>query len=158
MRSERQMEKMPRTLTPKQTLLWILVPMLATFVGQRLHLHLGGVQHVYPAGYLVHHLYTGALIVIPAAFILAFGARHRLVAILTRVALGIGSAMVLDEMVYLVATNASDTDYVSALSLWGGVILMALGTILLLVLYWLHCAKGPTDVKRSGLSARQEGG
>ena len=141
------MGSMPDPLTPKQTLLLIWLPMLATFAGQRLHLHLGGVQHVYPAGYLVHHLYTGTLVAIPAAFVLAFRPRNRLVALLARVALGIGSAMVLDEVVYLVATKASDDDYVSAISLWGAVILMSLATMLLLALYWLHPDKGATDTK-----------
>jgi hypothetical protein len=71
-------------LTPKGTLLLILVPMLATFVGQRLYLHLIRVQHIYPAGYLLHHLFTGTLIVIPSAFILAFGTRSRLLTFLHR--------------------------------------------------------------------------
>ncbi len=128
-------------LAPKQTLLLILLPMLATFVCQRLYLHLVRVQHVYPAGYLVHHLFIGVLIQIPAAFILAFGTRNRLLALLTPAALGIGSAMVLDEITYLVATQATDEDYVSPVSLWGAVTLISLATILLLVLYRWHCEK-----------------
>src|SRR4051812_22348122 len=87
-----------------QTLLLVLLPMLATFAGQRLYLHLVGVRHVYPAGYLVHHLFTGTLIVIAAAFVLAFGTRNRALAVLALAALGVGAAMVLDELVYLVAT------------------------------------------------------
>src|SRR5262249_49131715 len=122
---------MPEPVTPKQTLLLIWLPMLATFAGQRLHLHLAGVQHVYPARYLLHHLYTGALLVIPAAYLLAFDPRNRWVAIFARVALGIGSAMVLDEVVYLVATQASDEDYVSVVSLGGAVLLLFLATVLL---------------------------
>src|SRR5580765_3799339 len=86
-------------LAPKQTLLLILLPMLATFIGQRLYLHLIRVQHIYPAGFLLHHLFTGTLIVIPSAFILAFGTRNRLLAFLAPAALGIGSAMILDEIV-----------------------------------------------------------
>ena len=129
------MGSVPGPLTPKQTLLLIWLPMLATFAGQRLHLHLGGVRHVYPAGYLVHHLYTGTLIAIPAAFVLAFSTPNRLVALLARVALGIGSAMVLDEVTYLVATQATDEDYVSGVSLWGVVILISFATTLLLVFY-----------------------
>src|SRR6059058_5384804 len=100
-------------LAPKQTLLLILFPMLATFVCQRLYLHLIRVQHVYPAGYLLHHLFTGTLIVIPSAFILAFGTRNRVLTFFAPAALGIGSAMILDEIVYLVATKATDTDYIS---------------------------------------------
>lgn len=135
------MGKMHGRLAPKQTLLLILVPMLVAFVCQRLYLHLVRVQHVYPAGYLLHHLYTGALIEIPAAFILAFGTRNRLLAWLAPVALGIGSAMVLDEVVYLIATQASDDDYVSPVSLWGGIILICLASLLLLVLYRCHHEK-----------------
>jgi hypothetical protein len=138
-------------LTPKQTLLWTWLPMLATFAGTRLPLHLGGVHHVYPFGHLLHHLYTGALLVIAAAFILAFASGKRLVAIVTRVILGIGSALVLDEVVYLVVTQASDTDYVSSISLWGAVILMFLGTALLFALYWLHRDKGSVVAKEPAL-------
>ena len=129
-------------LAPRQTLLLILVPMLATFTCQRLYLHLAGVRHIYPAGYLVHHLYTGALVVIPAAFVLAFGTRHRLLAVAAPVALGAGSAMVLDEVTYLVATRATDQDYVSPVSLWGAVALVALAAALLLVLYKAHGRQG----------------
>ena len=125
------------TLTRKETLLWILVPMLLTFAAMRLFLHFIKVQHVYPGGYLVHHLFTGCLIVLPAAFVLAFGPRRRLTAVLTRAALGSGSAMILDEMVYLVATRASDDDYVSALSLRGAFVFVALGVALLLLTYRL---------------------
>jgi len=66
---------------PKQTLLLILVPMLAAFVCLRLYLHLVHLQHIYPGGYLVHHLFVGVLIELPAAFILAFDARNRLLAL-----------------------------------------------------------------------------
>jgi hypothetical protein len=116
--------------------------MLATFLCQRLYLHLVRVQHVYPAGYLVHHLFTGTLVLIPAAFALAFGTRDRVLALLAPVALGVGSAMVLDEVTYLVATQATDEDYVSPVSLWGAVILISLATTLLLGLYAMHSEKG----------------
>src|SRR5436305_6744440 len=114
--------------TAKQTLRLILAPMLATFVCQRLYLHLVRVQHVYPAGYLVHHLFFGALIVVPAAFILAFGTRNRFLGYLAPVALGIGSAMILDEVTYLVATKGTNEDYVSLVSLMGAILLISLAT------------------------------
>jgi hypothetical protein len=132
------MGTMSSPLAPKQMLLLILVPLWATFLCLRLYLHLVRVQHVYPGGYLVHHLFTGALIVIPAAFILAFGIRNRVLAVLAPAALGVGSALVLDEMTYLLATRASDEDYVSPVSLWGAVVLISLATVVLLGLYRLH--------------------
>ena len=125
-------------LTPKGTLLLILVPMLLTFVCQRLYLHLIRVQHIHAAGYLLHHLFTGTLILIPSAFILAFGTRNRLLTFLAPATLGIGSAMVLDELVYLVATKATDNDYISPLSLWGATIFISVAVLFLVFLYRCH--------------------
>lgn len=121
--------------TPKQTLLLILLPLLGTFVCLRLYLHLVHVQHIYPGGYLVHHLFSGVLIVIPAAFVLAFGTRRRWMAIWARIALGVGSAMILDEIAYLVLTKATDDDYVSRVSLYGGFAFVSVAVILLWLLY-----------------------
>jgi hypothetical protein len=129
------------TPTPKQTLLLILLPMLGTVFCLRLYLHLVRVQHVYPGGYLVHHLFLGVLIELPAAFILAFGARNRVPALLAPAALGVGSGMILDEVTYLVATNATDSDYVSRVSLGGSIALVALAAILLLGIYFLRTKK-----------------
>ena len=56
-------------LPPKYTLLLILLPLLGTFACQRLYLHLVRVQHVYPGGHRLHHLFVGVLIVILAAFL-----------------------------------------------------------------------------------------
>jgi hypothetical protein len=135
---------MSKYLSPKQTLLLILLPMYVVFIAQRLYLHLVRVQHFYPGGYLLHHLYTGSLILVPAAFILAFGARNRFQAILAPIAVGIGSALVLDEVVYLVATQASDEDYTSPISLLGAIVFLCLATLLLLLLYRLRCREGTT--------------
>ena len=123
---------------PKQTLLLILLPMLATFACLRLYLHLVHVRHIYPGGYLVHHLFLGVLIAVPAAFIQAFGARSRLLAFLAPAALGIGTALMLDEVTYLVATKATDQDYVSSVSLGGASVLIFLAVVLLLALYKFH--------------------
>jgi len=120
--------------TARQTLLLILLPMLGTVLCLRLYLHL--VQHVYPGGYLVHHLFVGVLIELPAAFLLAFGAHNRVMAFLASAALGVGSGMILDEVTYLVATQAGDRDYVSWVSLGGALALVSLAAILLLGIYW----------------------
>ena len=122
-------------LPPRQTLLLILLPLLGTFACQRLYLHLVRVQHIHPGGYLVHHLFVGVLIVIPAAFLLAFGTRRRFLAIAARIALGIGSAMILDEIAYLVVTKASDQDYVSGVSLYGAIGFISVATVFLWILY-----------------------
>jgi hypothetical protein len=122
-------------LRPKETLLLILFPLLGTFACQRLYLHLVRVQHIYPGGHLVHHLFLGVLIVIPAAFLLAFGTRFRILAVSARVALGVGSAMILDEIAYLVVTKATDQDYVSRVSFYGAMAFISLAVAFLWILY-----------------------
>jgi len=73
-------ETRPAPVPPKQTFRLILVPMVATVILLRLYLHLMGVRHLYPGGHLVHHLFLGVVIVIPAGFLLAFPSRTRRVA------------------------------------------------------------------------------
>ena len=47
----------------KRTLIFILIPMLTTFLALRLYLHLVNPNaDLYVAGYNVHHLFTGTLI------------------------------------------------------------------------------------------------
>jgi len=132
------MPELRQPLPPKQTLLLILLPMLATFACLRLYLHLVHVRHIYPGGYLVHHLFLGVLFAVPAAFILAFGARTRWLALLALAALGIGAALMLDEITYLVATKGTDQDYVSSVSFGGAIVLISLAVVLLLALYKFH--------------------
>ena len=129
------MSENQRPITAKQTFWLILLPMLTTWICQRGYLHLVHVRHVYPGGYLVHHLFIGVLLVIPAAFVLAFAPQHGVRARTARVVLGIGSAMVLDEIVYLVMTKATDQDYVSSVSLDGAIIFISAASVLLLLLY-----------------------
>jgi len=123
-------------LPAKQTLLLILLPMLGTFACLRLYLQLVRVRHFYPGGVLVHHLFIGVVIALPAAFVLAFGSRGRVASLLAPAALGIGSAMILDEITYLVLTKATDADYVSRTSLFGAIGFISAAALLLLALYW----------------------
>jgi hypothetical protein len=120
---------------PRPALLLILASMLATVTGLRLYLHLVQVQHIYLAGHPIHHLFSGALLVIAAVILQPSGARGRPLAPAKPLALGSGSGMVLDEVVFLIATDWSDAAYCSAVSLWGAVALVGLGAGLLLVLY-----------------------
>jgi hypothetical protein len=121
---------------PTATLLLILVPMLVVGVGQRLYLHLVNPNaDLFVAGYNVHHLYTGVLIEIPAAFVLALGPPSSDLRALALLALGVGSAMVLDQVVYLVATDGTNQAYLRPISLWGAVVLEGLAVALLLVLW-----------------------
>jgi hypothetical protein len=124
-----------------------MLPMWLTFIMQRAYLHFVNPDaDLFIAGYNVHHLFTGALIEIPAAFVLAIGVRSRLAQRAALVALGVGSAMVLDEVVYLIATDGSNASYLLPVSLWGGVLLMSLATGLLLALRRVRRGRAGSDI------------
>ncbi len=121
---------------PQRTLLLILLPMILTFAIQRVILHHSSPDtHVFIAGYLVHHLFTGALMLIPSAFLSAFGSRSPRVTALSRMLMGVGTAMVLDEVVFLVCTDGSGVAYRNRVSFWGAFVLIALASIVLLGIY-----------------------
>lgn len=126
---------MPSPFDRLTTLLLLLLPMVLVVTGTRLYHHLLGVRHLYIGGYLVRHLFFGALLVIPAAFVLAFGTTTRWGAVIARVAVGVGAGLLLDEIVFLIATAARDNDYVSTVSLVGSVVLVLVASVVLFVLY-----------------------
>lgn len=123
---------------PKKRLLYILIPMWLTFVTQRTILHHSHPDtHVFISGFLVHHLFWGLLFLIPTAYLLALGIRSSWGKRLARVVLGFASAMVLDEMVYLVCTDASGVAYRNSVSLRGAVILMSIASAFLVGVHYL---------------------
>ncbi len=120
----------------KKAFLFILVPMLLTFTLQRLVLHHSSPDtHVFIGGHLVHHLFSGALILIPTAFLLALGIRTPWRRDLARIVLGFSSAMVLDEVIYLVCTDGSGVAYRGSVSLGGASVLVSLAAVFLIMIH-----------------------
>jgi hypothetical protein len=76
----------------------------------------------------VHPLFWGALLLVPSAFVIVFGTRSPRAAALSRILLGVASAMVLDVMIFLVCTDGSGEAYRNRVSLWGAVVLIALAS------------------------------
>jgi hypothetical protein len=123
---------------PATTLLFLLVPLVVTFIAQRLCLHLiNPDMDLYILGHNVHHLFVGAAMVIPAAFVLAFQPAAALLRLGALAALGSGSAMVLDQMIYLIATDGTNASYLKPISLWSAIIMQILAAGLLLLIYVL---------------------
>jgi hypothetical protein len=120
----------------RETALLILIALLGTFIPQRLYLHLVKPNaDAFLFGYNIHHLYTGALIEIPSAIILALRIGGRWTRRVAAIAFGSGTAMVLDEVVYLITTDGSNQAYLTPVSLWGAVVLVGTATIALLMVY-----------------------
>lgn len=120
----------------RETALLIALAMLVTFVVQRLYLHLINPNTDFDIlGYNIHHLFTGALIEIPAAIVLALRVGGVWTQRLAAVAFGLGAAMVLDEVVFLIVTDGSNAAYLTPASLWGAVVLVGVTVLSLTGFY-----------------------
>jgi len=131
-------------------LLTVLLPLLGTFAACRLYLHLVDPNaDATILGYNVHHLFTGSLIALPAAFALAVGARSRAARRVARALLGVGSALVLDEIVYLIVTDGSNAAYLTPASLRGALLLVGAAVAALLAMHFgsASCARAADDVQ-----------
>ena len=102
-----------------------IVTLLVTFAGFRVVLHLRPDTDLFVAGYDVHHLYTGVLLMtifgIPAVI------ADRPLSMLNVVGFGVGTAMALDQWIYLITTDGTNASYVTSWSLWTGAVMVLLG-------------------------------
>ena len=115
----------------------IVSSLVLTFIVVRALIHLSPNSDLDIAGYNVHHLFTGLLLVVGGGIPLAlFAARSRLLD-LAAVVLGAGLALSLDEWVYLIATDGSNASYLLPVSLRGGIVMVALAVAYIGVLYML---------------------
>jgi hypothetical protein len=107
-----------------------------TFVLTRVYLHAHPYSNFDVGGYNVHHFFTGTLLLVAGGvpLVLRFG-RTRLLDACALV-FGAGLALCLDEWVYLIVTDGSDASYLLPVSLWGGVVMVALG-VCYIVAVWL---------------------
>ncbi len=78
------------------------------------------------AGYNVHHLFTGLLLITVGGLPLTLfrGASRWLDA--AAVVFGVGLSLALDEWVYLIVTDGSNASYLLPVSFWGGLGMIAL--------------------------------
>ncbi|MFN0119923.1 MAG: hypothetical protein ACKV2V_05420 [Blastocatellia bacterium] len=108
--------------------------MLATFAALRLYLSFAPDTDLNVGPYNIHHLYSGLLVLIAGAIPLALFREKRITWPL--LALGAGLGMTLDEWVFLIATNGSNTAYLAPVSWWGAVVMIALACLYIAALSW----------------------
>ena len=82
--------------------------------------------------YNIHHLYVGSFLVIVASIFFITNIINNFVIALA----GFGSALVLDEIIYLIATDGSDSAYLTAISLYGAIILTAIILLITGIAYY----------------------
>jgi hypothetical protein len=117
--------KTPARLVWRNAIL-LIGAVLVTFAALRISLHLSPDSDFDVAGYNVHHLFTGLLLITAGGVPLAVfrGSTRRLD--LCLIVFGAGLAMALDEWVYLIATDGSNASYLLPVSFWGGIAVVGL--------------------------------
>ncbi len=117
--------------------LLLIISLIATFIFLRVSLYISPNSNFDVAGYNIHHLYTGIVILTMAIIpLLLFENLGRFIDILI-ITFGIGLSLVLDEWVYLIATDGSDSAYLTPKSFWGGVIVISLTVTYIALLTWI---------------------
>ena len=116
----------------------IAASIVATFVIIRLMLHASPDSDFDVAGYNIHHLFTGLLMLTAGGLpLILFSERSRLLDI-AAVIFGAGLSLALDEWVYLIATDGTNASYLLPVSLWGGVIMIGLAVAYIAAMYLLN--------------------
>jgi len=113
----------------------IVGSLVLTFVIIRVMLHTSPNSDFNVAGYNIHHLFTGILLLAIGGIPLALFPGRSLLLDLSALLFGTGLSLVLDEWVYLIATDGTNASYLLPVSLHGGIIMIALAAIYVGVLY-----------------------
>jgi hypothetical protein len=114
---------MPRS---SRRLAILLVALLGTFFVVRAGMLLRPNADLFVAGFNIHHLFTGVLVVTVCVIPLVVGAPEPRTADLLVGGLGVGLSLALDEVVYLIATDGSNQSYLTPVSWVGGATLILL--------------------------------
>ncbi len=113
----------------------IVGSLLLTFVAVRVMLHMSPNADFNVGGYNVHHLFTGILLLTAGGIPLTLFPGRSVILDLSAVLFGTGLSLVLDEWVYLIATDGTNASYLLPVSLRGGVIMIALAALYVGILY-----------------------
>ena len=108
--------------------------MIGTFVMLRSLLSISPNSDFNVAGYNVHHLFAGLLLITAGGLPLALFPGRSPALDIGCVAFGSGLALALDEWVYLIATDGSNASYLLPVSFKGGVLMVGLAALYVLVL------------------------
>src|SRR5215208_5446083 len=113
----------------------ILGSLLVTFIVTRSLLTMSPNSDFDVAGYNIHHLFTGLLLITAGGIPLAVFSRNSFALDVASVAFGSGLALALDEWVYLIATDGSNASYLLPVSLKGGILMVGLAAVYIAMLY-----------------------
>ena len=115
----------------------IVGSLLLTFIVIRVMLHMSPNSDFNVGGYNIHHLFTGILLLTIGGIPLTLFPGRSVILDLSAVLFGAGLSLVLDEWVYLIATDGTNASYLLPVSLRGGIIMIALAALYVGRLYVL---------------------
>jgi len=104
----------------------LLISLAATFVIVRAALSFRPNADFTVGGYNIHHLFTGVLLVTLCSIPLVLSNAKSRMADAAKIGFGIGLSLVLDEWVYLIATDGSNASYLLRVSWVGGAFMVGL--------------------------------
>ncbi len=116
----------------RERVLYFSISLVVTLFITRFFLFLSPSTNLYLGGYNVHHLYVGAVILIFVLLMMMFNLISSFLFIIS----GVGTALIIDELVYIIATDGSDASYLGFFSLAGAIIFTVLILILVGGLYY----------------------
>ncbi len=114
----------------------VVAALVVTFVVTRAMLTMSPNSDFDVAGYNIHHLFTGLLLITVGGIPLALFPGRSRVLDAAAAAFGAGLALALDEWVYLIATDGSNASYLLPVSLKGGLLMVGLAALYVVVLYF----------------------
>ncbi|HLC70484.1 MAG TPA: hypothetical protein VJI32_00625 [Candidatus Nanoarchaeia archaeon] len=117
---------------PKKKIHLFTIALVLTFIITRIYLWLFPHANFNLGPYNIHHLYVGAVLLILTVIMMVAGVSNRIIIILA----GISSALILDQLVFLTATDGADLTYLGRTSLWGAVTAVLGAVLLAQVIYW----------------------
>jgi hypothetical protein len=118
----------------KRRAFFIGITMVLTFIIMRIYLHTFPGTNFDVAGYNIHHLFTGIVILLFTGLPLVLFHNNNHIFDALCIGFGVGLSMILDEWVYLITTDGSDQSYLLPISLWGGVVMISIAILYLLAL------------------------
>jgi len=130
----------------KRRVVLLLISILVSEIVLRSYLHMYPGTNLDVAGYNIHHLFTGLLLVVIGGLPLVFFHGNNRILDLNTLIFGCGLSLTMDEWVYLIATDGSDSSYLLPVSFWGAVIMIGLLLIYTFVL-WLISKLIHADLK-----------
>jgi hypothetical protein len=95
------------------------------------------------AGFNIHHLFTGLILITISGIPLILFSKQSLVFDVLSAMFGIGLSLALDEWVYLIVTDGTNASYLLPVSLKGGIAMVALAAAYVAILYILSKDKQP---------------